>query len=94
MDLIQNFGKTFGSDRIMSFEEARKHPNWNESKLRIMLPSEVIGKMSVKVVTLSELREIKCSVFFNPFQIAYPGSKFIVNGEVGHDLNYRYLVSE
>jgi len=74
------------------FEKARNHPNWNENKLRIELPVSEIEKLPVKVITQGERRKILATVAFNPWQIGYPNASFILLGEIGHDLNYRYVV--
>jgi len=74
------------------FEKACNHPNWDENKLRIVLPVSEIERLRVKVITRDERRRILTTVEFNPWQISYPNAPFILLGEIGHDLNYRYVV--
>lgn len=75
-----------------SFEKTRRHPNWDENRLRIVLPISEIARLRVKVISRDERRLVLATVEFNPWQISYPSATFLLPGEIGHDLNYRYVV--
>ncbi len=86
------FGEGFLREFFMEFEGARKHPRWNEDRLRLILPVEEIERLNVKFLSQIELRKVLSDIAFNPWQVAYPDAQFIFQGEVGHDLDYRYVV--
>jgi len=75
----------------MNILEIKNHPKYNSKSLRIHLSQEEIKSLSLKIISENELRNLECEADFNPTYF-YKERMEINIGEVGHDLEYRYII--
>jgi len=75
----------------MQWESAKKYKQYDAKSLRVLLSAEQIESLTVKRVSLTELQEALCSVYFNPVSL-YPEEVKPLHYEQGHDQEYRYTL--
>ncbi len=84
-------GEAMSND--IRYKEVISHPNWDPDHYRIRLPQETIASLPIKQVNRKEFREVLVQWDYNP-TFYYPDKKICVRGEMGYDLNFRYVLEE
>jgi len=74
-------------------EELTSHEYFNSGKMKIILPVKELKKLPIKEIDKMDWYEVSCQVTFNPLPM-YAEKLPIYRGEVGHDLEFRYVVKE
>ncbi len=87
---------------MTDWKQAKTHPKFDHSSMRILLTPEQIEALPFKEVDTEELYEVMCTVSFNPpfyyasFEPSDPDRRVVElkEGEVGQDTSYRYILAK
>jgi len=80
------------SDKLDMFCEHYKNKYFNITSLRFEFPKEILDKMPIKEVSVSEIEEMESTVEYNPIYYYNDRVSQIYPMEVGHNLEFRFVV--